>query len=86
MRTALQAVLGVISGGGILTAEEGLVEVVDAGVEGADVSAHLLAESCDIGTYFLPECYKHPQQGNPGADDREDDLGGLAHGFSLSHG
>lgn len=69
----------------ILAAEEGLIEVVDPGVEGTDVGSHFLAESCDIGAYFLAKRYQHSQQGNAGADDGKDDLGGVAHGVSLSH-
>lgn len=47
--------LATSSSGGVLAAEEGLVEVVDAGVESADLSAHFLSERSDIGAYFLAE-------------------------------
>ena len=65
--------------------EECLIEVVDPGVESADIGAHFLAERCDIGAYFLAEGYQHSQQGNARADDGNDDLGSVTHRSSVTH-
>lgn len=71
--------------GGVFAAEEGLIEVVDAVVERGNVGAHFLAERGDIGAHFLAEGNQHAEQGNTGADDRNDDLCCVAHADSLAH-
>ena len=70
------------SRGGVFAAEEGLVEGVDAGVQGGDVGPHFLAEACDVSAHFLaksghvladggdcsPEAEANPQDGNDDGD------------------
>lgn len=46
---------GHISSGRVLAAEESLVEIVDAVVEGGNVGTHFQAERSDIAAYFLAE-------------------------------
>ena len=78
-------------GGGVLAAEEGLVEVVDAGTQGVNAGIHAAFHGVDArveamlyGTHASIQAPEKTEHCNAGSNDRKDDLGSVGHAGSVS--